>query len=198
MWQSFALLNGCTGRTLQRITTTLCRARPASGQRLPPVRRRLAGAGTISLDHRPRSDRRTQKTCTTAPCLATSTHIECLSIWRGLCRRSVWRRGGQLVRHRGVCVCHMFQRAPYNVPLSTPTVTLRTDQEAQCESSNTRADWQTAIGVSFCPSSRRQLSSSSEAESRLRVSTASSLDAPFLGKTPLVACSLGALGPLGR
>ena len=75
----------------------------------------------------------------------------------------------------------MFQRAPYNVPLSTPTVTLRSDQEAQCESSNTRADWQAAISESFCPSSRRQLSSSSETESRLQVSTTSNLDAPFLG-----------------
>ena len=63
----------------------------------------------------------------------------------------------------------MFQRPPYNVALSTPTVALRSDQGAQCESSNTRADWQTAIGESFCPSSGRQLSSSS-----------SSLDAPLL------------------
>jgi hypothetical protein len=74
----------------------------------------------------------------------------------------------------------MFQRPPYNVALSTPTITLRSDQVAQCESSNTRADWQTAISASFCPSSRRQLSSSSEADSQLQVSTASSLDAPFL------------------
>ena len=81
----------------------------------------------------------------------------------------------------------MFQRPPYNVALSTPTVTLRSDQGAQCESSNTRADWQTAIGASFCPSSGRRLSSSSEAGFQLRASscttsncTASSLDAPFL------------------
>jgi len=63
----------------------------------------------------------------------------------------------------------MFQRPPYNVALSTPTITLRSDQAAQCESSNTRADWQTAIGENFCPSSGRRLSSSS-----------ASLDAPLL------------------
>ena len=81
----------------------------------------------------------------------------------------------------------MFQRPPYNVPLSTPTITLRSDQVAQCESSNTRADWQTAIGASFCPSSGRRLSSSSEAGFQSHTfnctasnCTASSLDAPFL------------------
>ena len=82
----------------------------------------------------------------------------------------------------------MFERPPYNVALSTPTITLRSDQVAQCESSNTRADWQTTIGASFCPSSGRRLSStSSEAGFQLHASscttsncTASSLDAPFL------------------
>jgi len=54
-----------------------------------------------------------------------------------------------------VFIFAMFQIPPYNVDLSTPTVELRSDMEAECVGSGTRADWQATIGASYCPSGRR-------------------------------------------
>ena len=54
----------------------------------------------------------------------------------------------------------MFSRAPYNVALTTQTVSTRSDLSAQCGTSS-RAEWQTTLSGSVCPSGagRRRLSS---------------------------------------
>lgn len=46
----------------------------------------------------------------------------------------------------------MFNRAPYNVPLTTQTVVMRSDLAQECNNQTTRADWQSKLSSSFCPS----------------------------------------------
>ena len=46
----------------------------------------------------------------------------------------------------------MFNRAPYNVPLSTQTVVMRSDLANECNNQTTRGDWQSKLSTSFCPS----------------------------------------------
>ena len=45
----------------------------------------------------------------------------------------------------------MFNRAPYNVPLTTQTVVMRSDLSSQCGNQTTRGDWQAKLSTSFCP-----------------------------------------------
>ena len=45
----------------------------------------------------------------------------------------------------------MFNRAPYNVALTTPTVVMRSDLSSQCGNQTTRGDWQAKLSTSFCP-----------------------------------------------
>ena len=74
-----------------------------------------------------------------------------------------------------VFIFAMFERPPYNVPLNTPTVDFRSDHGQECIGTNTRADWQTNIGASYCPSSggggRRRLTAAYNVKSAAATST---------------------------
>jgi hypothetical protein len=62
----------------------------------------------------------------------------------------------------------MFNRAPYNVPLTTQTVVMRSDLAQECNNQTTRGDWQSKLSTSFCPSNsgrRRNLRKRRLAES---------------------------------
>jgi len=56
-----------------------------------------------------------------------------------------------------VFIFAMFERPPYDVPLDTLTVDIRSDMPSECSGSESRADWQTTIGASYCPAGRRSL-----------------------------------------
>jgi len=56
-----------------------------------------------------------------------------------------------------VFIFAMFERPPYDVPLDTLTVDIRSDMDSECSGSESRADWQTTIGASYCPAGRRSL-----------------------------------------
>lgn len=56
-----------------------------------------------------------------------------------------------------VFIFAMFARPPYDVALTTLTVDIRSDHSSECSGSNTRSDWQVALGSSYCPSGRRRL-----------------------------------------
>jgi hypothetical protein len=45
----------------------------------------------------------------------------------------------------------MFNRAPYNVPLTTQTVVMRSELAQECSNKTTRGDWQAKLSTSFCP-----------------------------------------------
>lgn len=61
----------------------------------------------------------------------------------------------------------MFNRAPYNVALTTQTVVMRSDLTPQCGNQTTRGDWQAKLSTSFCPvgAGRRRRLAESEAVS---------------------------------
>ena len=72
-----------------------------------------------------------------------------------------------------VFIFAMFSRPPYDVPLTTRTVDIRSDHSQECNGTNTRADWQTAIGSSYCPSGgRRRLTAAYNVESAASTSVA--------------------------
>ena len=66
-----------------------------------------------------------------------------------------------------VIVFSMFQRAPYNIPLSTSTIQVRDDMDAECTNKTTRADWQSKLATDACPEGGSRLRKRQRRQRRL-------------------------------